>query len=128
MSFTTASPDLIVEVENDKSPERAKAGSEIKLSYEEKNVGSGEAGEHRVGFYLSKDGTWDSNDILLGEDSVKHIGAGKYISHTKTFSLDSNLASGDYYLLYVGDDKSNINETDETNNVVAKKITIKGKS
>jgi subtilase family serine protease len=124
---TSSTPDLIVEVENDKSPERAKAGSEISLSYKEKNVGSEKVGEHTVGFYLSKDDQWDSSDTFLGDDSVKGVRPGKYISHTKTFTLDSNITTGDYYLLYVGDNKNNVNESDETNNIVAKAITIQGK-
>ncbi|AFY32283.1 CARDB domain-containing protein [Calothrix sp. PCC 7507] len=124
---TSSAPDLIIDVDNDLSPERAKAGSEISLSYNEKNIGSGDTGEHRVGFYLSKDDKWDSSDTLLGYDSVEPISAGEYIPHTKTFNLDSNIASGDYYLLYVGDDQNNVTESDETNNIVAKAISIQGK-
>ncbi|MDZ7962230.1 MAG: CARDB domain-containing protein [Aulosira sp. DedQUE10] len=117
-----------LEVENDKSPARGKAGSEITLAYKEKNLGSGDAGAHSVGFYLSKDDKWNSSDILLGEDSVNHVSTNKYISQTKAFTLDSNIASGDYYLIYAGDNKSNVSETDETNNIVPKAITIRGNS
>lgn len=124
---TTSVPDLIIDVDNDLSPERAKAGGEISLSYNEKNIGIGDAGDHRVGFYLSTDDKWDSSDTLLGYDSVEPINAGEYIPQTKTFTLDSNITTGDYYLLYVGDDNNNVAESDETNNIVAKTITIQGK-
>jgi subtilase family serine protease len=52
------------------------------------------------------------------------LGAGASTFGTKQVTLDNNLTAGDYYVLYVADDYSNIEESNETNNVVAKQIYI----
>ncbi|BAY37193.1 peptidase S8/S53 [Nostoc sp. NIES-2111] len=116
--------DLIIQ--NAISPASASVGSTIQLSYEVKNQGVGSAAASNTKFYLSKDTTFSSDDVLLGSDAVSSIATGAYSSETSSIVVKNTIAGGNYYLLFRADADGNLAENNETNNVVAKAITING--
>ncbi|MBW4678458.1 MAG: S8 family serine peptidase [Desmonostoc geniculatum HA4340-LM1] len=115
-------PDLIVQ--NASAPSSASVSSTIQLSYQVKNQGVGSAIASTTKFYLSKDNVYSTDDVLLGSDAVNSIAAGATSSETASLAIANTIATGNYYLLYRADADSKIAETNESNNVVSKAITI----
>ncbi|MBD2517342.1 S8 family serine peptidase [Nostoc sp. FACHB-973] len=115
-------PDLIVQ--NASAPSSASVSSTIQLSYQVKNQGVGSAIASTTNFYLSKDNAYSTDDVLLGSDAVNTIAAGATSSETVSLAIANTIATGNYYLLYRADGDSKIAETNESNNVVSKAITI----
>lgn len=101
-SSTSCLPDLVIE--NATNPERAIASTKIQISSTLKNIGSKDAGRHFVGYYLSQDEKWDTNDKLLETnsfDTVQSLKAGESISlvvemqaHTASVSIYPKTISG----------------------------------
>ncbi len=106
------------------NPNSGLVGDNIEVSYQVKNQGAGNAGYSQTKFYLSKNKTLSNDDTLLGGDYISSMKAGKHSTQTTTLTISDNIATGDYYLLYQADGKKNVAESNETNNIVAKAITI----
>ncbi|BCL38171.1 hypothetical protein NSMS1_46180 [Nostoc sp. MS1] len=123
-AITINQADLIIQ--NAISPGSASVGNTIQLSYEVKNQGVGSAAASNTKFYLSKDTNYSSDDVLLGSDAVSSIAAGTYNSRTSSILVKNTIVGGNYYLLFRADADSNLAESNETNNVLAKAITING--
>ncbi|QLE54695.1 CARDB domain-containing protein [Nostoc sp. TCL26-01] len=121
-AITINKADLIIQ--NATSPTSASVGSTLNISYQVKNQGVGSAIASTTKFYLSKDNLYSTDDVLLGSDSVNSIAAGAYSSETSALIIANSIASGNYYLLFQADGNNNLAETSETNNLVAKAITI----
>jgi len=77
-----------------------------------------------VGNYLSKDKILDSNDLFLGQITISSFYAQETRFASNSFSLPSNLTSGDYYILSYVDFTHKIKETNESNNCSFEPITI----
>ncbi len=77
-----------------------------------------------VGYYLSKNKTYSSDDVFLGSD-VSTIGKDVYDNESEDVTIPSNTTPGNYYILFCADYKDDFSETNENNNVTAKSITIK---
>ncbi len=123
ISITAApKPDLVIQ--NASAPTSAAAGSTIQLSYQVKNQGNGSAGYNYTKFYLSKDGSISSDDVFLDYDFVTSIAGSGVSSESYSLSLSSSIAVGKYYLLFQADGYGYVAESNETNNVVAKSISI----
>jgi subtilase family serine protease len=76
-----------------------------------------------LGFFLSLDNIYDSDDILIGNTSASiHINDVNVKSITAT--IPPGTALGSYYILSVADYNNSIKETNESNNYIAKSITI----
>jgi len=123
-AITINQADLIIQ--NATAPTSTSVGSTIQVSYEVKNQGLGSAVATTTKFYLSTDATYSTNDVLLGSDAVSSIAAGAYSSETSSIVVKNTIAGGNYYLLFRADADGNLAESNETNNVVAKAITING--
>ncbi|MBH8560782.1 S8 family serine peptidase [Nostoc sp. CENA67] len=115
--------DLIVQ--NASAPSSVSVGESFKISYQIKNQGVGNAFPSSTMFYLSKDKTVSNDDLYLGSNEVESIAAGAYSSQTSSLSIVKNVTAGSYYLLYKADGYNNVIETNESNNVFAKAISVK---
>ncbi|AUT03510.1 peptidase S8 [Nostoc sp. CENA543] len=123
INITSAgNPDLIIQ--NPTAPTTASLGSTIALNYQVKNQGVGSAGASTTRFYLSKDTTFSTDDVLLGSDAVNSIAAGAVSSETASILISNSIAAGNYHLLFRTDADSTVAESNETNNVVSRAITI----
>lgn len=88
------------------------------------NSGSGDANTSNLGYYLSYNNTFDAGDLYLG--GITHgllVSQGSYLK-TDTLLIPSNVAPGNYYLLYYADNTSSETESIETNNVYSISFTI----
>ncbi|MCF4969077.1 CARDB domain-containing protein [Nostoc sp. CMAA1605] len=115
-------PDLIIQ--NPTAPTTASVGSTIALNYQVRNQGVGSAGASTTRFYLSRDTAFGTDDVLLGSDAVNSIAAGAVSSETASILIGNSIAAGNYHLLFRTDADNNLGESDETNNVVSRAITI----
>lgn len=122
VSSQATKADLVVQ--NAFAPSVAAAGSTIQISYQVKNKGKNSAGFNYTDFYLSKDKNISSDDSLLGWNWLGSLGAGSSTSQSQNVTIDSNLAAGNYYILYRADALDNVLEISNTNNVLAREITI----
>ncbi|WP_414569783.1 CARDB domain-containing protein [Nostoc sp. CCY 9925] len=115
--------DLIIQ--NAINPTVGSVGGSLEVSYQVKNQGAGSAGYNQTKFYLSTNTTLSSDDTYLGYDFFSPIAAGAYSAITSTINISNSIATGNYYLLYQADGNNDIAESNETNNIVAKAISIK---
>jgi subtilisin family serine protease len=122
VSSRATKADLVVQ--NAFAPSVAAAGSTIQVSYQVKNKGKNSARFNYTDFYLSKDKNISSDDSLLGWNWLGSLGAGSSTSQSQNVTIDSNLAAGNYYILYRADALDNVLEISNTNNILAREITI----
>lgn len=122
VSSQATKADLVVQ--NAFAPSIAAAGSTIQISYQVKNKGKNTSGFNYTDFYISKDKNISSDDSLLGWNWLGSLGAGSSTSQSQNVTIDSNLAAGNYYILYRADALDNVLEISNTNNVFAREITI----
>ncbi|WP_414753715.1 CARDB domain-containing protein [Anabaena sp. CCY 9910] len=123
INITSAgNPDLIIQ--NPTAPTTASVGNTIQLSYQVRNQGVGNAVASTTRFYLSRDTTFSTDDVLLGSDAVNSIAAGAVSSETASIVIANSIAAGNYHLLFRTDADNNLAESNETNNVVSRTITI----
>ena len=99
-------------------------GALVEASVEVVNQGLAGAETSQARYYLSASPTLDSNAIYLNYDRVGSLGASEIERETANLRIPSDLESGSFYILFVADAKSVIEESDETNNVVARPISI----
>nr|MDZ8287600.1 S8 family serine peptidase [Nostoc sp. ChiSLP01] len=114
--------DLIIQ--NAVNPTTASTGSNIQISYQVKNQGAGNAGYSYTKLYLSKDKILSNEDMLLNSEYTSSIASGSYSSETFSIQISKTIAGGSYYILYQADGSNNIAESNESNNIVSKAITI----
>ncbi|MEH2348640.1 MAG: CARDB domain-containing protein [Nostoc sp.] len=118
-------PDLIIQ--NVSAPSLVDPGSLITVNYQLANQGTATAGTSTTKFYLSKDAALSNDDTLLASNQnyfYSGLGAGYYSSESDFFVLSSSTTFGNYYLLLQADGNGEIFESNESNNVTAKAITV----
>jgi uncharacterized repeat protein (TIGR01451 family) len=120
---TITVPDLIVTSLN--VPESMSPNEEIDYTYTVKNQGDGAAeGPWFDTLYLSTDSNWDAADTVLRQAyGLSPVFANDEYTDAKMFTVPL-MDAGTYYLLMVTDNVHSIAESDETNNVLVKPITI----
>jgi subtilase family serine protease len=116
-------PDLIVYSMG--VPSTAAAGAVIAVNDTTKNIGAGTAAASTTSFYLSSNGTWDASDTLLVPSrSVSPIEEGLSDFGSTLVTIPGGTATGTYYIIAKADAGTVVDETDETNNTLAKAIKI----
>ncbi|BAY24192.1 peptidase S8/S53 [Calothrix sp. NIES-2100] len=123
INITSTKTDLIVQ--NAVAPSLVSVGDSWKISYQIKNRGVDKAFPSATMFYISKDKTLSDDDLYLGYNDVGSLAAGAYSSKTSSLRIGQNITAGSYYLLYKADGYNNVIETNESNNIVAKAVTVK---
>jgi subtilase family serine protease/regulation of enolase protein 1 (concanavalin A-like superfamily) len=125
-------PDLIVSYFA--APATAGPGEDITAHLDGafSNMGLADAGPSRVGVYLSTDVTITASDTLLvgGTGMLPSITAMSsplmpFPPLTATMSIPESVAPGSYFIGLLVDDQQVVTESDESNNDMAKPITIK---
>jgi CARDB protein/fibronectin type III domain protein len=105
-------------------PATATMGSSITVTDAVRNQGGDVAGASTTKFYLSLNAAFDTSDIpIVGGRAVGELGINLTSSGTTLLTLPQGV-SGKYYLLAVADGTTTVMEAIETNNVVARLITI----
>ncbi|MFN8438796.1 MAG: CARDB domain-containing protein [Cytophagales bacterium] len=78
---------------------------------------------HYVGFYLSSDSVYSSDDTYLSYSYGNYSDASDYTISPSLY-ISSTVLPGQYYLLAIADYNGNVAETNENNNKKALKINI----
>lgn len=94
-------------------------GTDINYSWGKiKNDGGSTAGAHHVGYYLSTDQHFSTNDYLVGEAYVSSLGAGavRTLPAFHVDAADKNVPAGNYYFGIIIDHKHKVHESDEHDN------------
>ena len=106
-------------ITNINAPSSIKAGDDVTISYQLSNVGEFTAnGTLNDVIYLSKNKTWDKDDIMVGVVSDKvNINPGEKITRSVTGRI-TNVPEGDYYVIVKTNSTKTIAESKEDNNTI----------
>lgn len=115
-------PDLACQ--NLVAPLSANLGSQINVACRLRNQGGGIAAPSVVKYFLSTDAFYTSNDIYLGENAATALVAGTYLDLSQTLTLPTTINAGNYYILFRADASFQIVESNETNNIVKRTISV----
>jgi subtilase family serine protease len=88
------------------------------------NQGNVNAASSTMGFYLSTNTTFDTNDVLLNTSTGGALAAGANSQRTASLTIPTGTAAGAYYVLFVADPASAVAENNETNNVAYAALTV----
>jgi YD repeat-containing protein len=126
--ITVQVPDLTVTTAA--APASADVGTQVGISFTVVNQGTGATTASRLDrVYLSEDGTVDATDrILLTRSSFSDgsLAPGEATVASEDISIPTEIAAGDYFLLFVTDDIQREFESDESNNLLQRPIRIDG--
>ncbi|MBX0291189.1 T9SS type A sorting domain-containing protein [Hymenobacter sp. HSC-4F20] len=120
----TTGPVDLVPSQPSATPTAATAGGTVVLSTLVSNTGTGTAGSSAVGYYLSTDNAFSSNDVSLGSTGGVAISGGQSATRGLSATIPANTAVGQYYVLHVVDPQNAVAETNETNNVTSSVLSI----
>ncbi|WP_373525684.1 CARDB domain-containing protein [Nostoc sp.] len=118
-------PDLVIA--DASAPTSAAIGTKFEFTYEVKNQGNGNAGSNKGAFYLSRDtNLGGDDDISIGYDSVpiNSLAVSAVVSRSVSWTIDTTIAAGKYYLMFKADGGGNIAESNESNNAVYIPFTL----
>lgn len=117
------SPDL--QVSSLSVPTKAAAGATISATDTTKNQGQGTAGATTTRFYLSPTTTFNSATATeVGSRAVALLASGASSSASSALTIPAGTAPGSYYMLARADADGAVTETNETNNVASKALTV----
>jgi trimeric autotransporter adhesin len=115
-------PDLTVIALS--GPSFTVAGSSISVSVTTKNEGGGTAPTSLTRFYLSSNNSLDAGDLLLGAREVSSLGPGLTEAGSALLPIPATTAPGTYYIIAKADGDNAIEESQETNNLRVRTISI----
>jgi hypothetical protein len=92
------------------------------------NQGTATAGSSVLRIYLSRDDRLSSDDVLLRQRSFGSVAAGATVANAITESIPAGTSAGSYYVLLVADAGGAVAESNESNNVLARAVTVGGTS
>lgn len=126
--LTILKPDLTITTGTPTAtPSDVAAGGHVTLSgWTVKNVGSLASGGFSSGFYLSTNSVITSSDkYLTGNSNSSGLDGGAQFNWGgPTLTIPASTAPGTYYIGILVDKNNTVNESDESNNYVSKKITV----
>ncbi|MBU5615388.1 S8 family serine peptidase [Geomonas azotofigens] len=107
--------DLLVQSVS--GPASAVQGGSITVTDTVCNNGPGAATPFEVGFYLSADAGYSTDDRLIGSRGVTTLlAAGTCVSAESALTVPATLPQGTFYLVACADYRGAVDETDESNN------------
>lgn len=112
-----------IAVANVVSPNTAMTSSYLTLNWTCTNNGNVATGEFTVAVYLSDDDKWSSNDIMVSSQRISSLAIDGTVDVQSSMYLKDDYSTKNY-LIFVADNGKQITESDETNNYVAKPITL----
>jgi hypothetical protein len=122
-STPSSRPDLVVNALS--MPSAVSRTGEFPMSFNVKNQGQVAAGALQLRIYLSRDSKASSDDALLRVRSFGAVAAGSTVFNSLTETLPPGTSTGSYYVLLVVDAGGAVQESSESNNTLAKAITVR---
>ncbi|SHI69889.1 Por secretion system C-terminal sorting domain-containing protein [Hymenobacter daecheongensis DSM 21074] len=123
LTVTISAPDLVL-TQPTLTPASVAAGNSVSATCLLSNQGSASAAASLVGFYLSTDNVLSANDVLLGTTAAPAMGVFGALTRSAAVTIPATTTPGSYFMLYVADQQGTITETDETNNVISRALTV----
>jgi subtilase family serine protease len=105
-------------------PSKGGAGDAITAHDSTQNAGNGAVKSSTTQYYLSQHAVLDGTAVLLGERTVKSLLPGSASSGSVVLTIPDHTDTGSYYIIADADGPNAIAESNESNNVLAKKIAI----
>jgi len=97
----------------------------VEFSWDLINLGQGIAADnYRIVMYLSEDQVFSPDDVAVGEVPTGNTFPGTISAVPGAITIPSNQLEGDYYLHFFVDNDNDIEESDETNNIITSSTTI----
>jgi subtilase family serine protease len=115
-------PDLTVTAFS--GPSSAVAGTSISVTDTTRNQGGDTAPVSLTRFYLSSNNSLDAGDQLIGAREVSSLGPGVSETGPALLQIPASIAAGTYWIIAKGDGDDAIQESQESNNVRNKTISI----
>ena len=106
------------------APPTVQVGGSVDIAFYVINTGNAVAGNSKVSYYLSLDQQLSSNDLLLGSKNTPSLVPNSTQDYTVTATIPANTAIGSYYLLLEADSDSQVDESNENNNVTHRALEI----
>lgn len=122
ITLISNNPDLIIQ--NPTAPNSANTGSNITVGCTVSNLSSQVAGASVVKYYLSTNNTYSADDVYLGMNNVTTLNANTSATFALTLPIANSLVAGNYFIIYIADANSQVNEYNEANNIGTRAITI----
>ena len=113
-------PPAELNITNITPPATATPGDDATFTWTVQNSSANAVnGAWQDSVYLSSDQTWDSGDVLIGQQP--HSGTvGAFATYTETLTLPMPpVELGNYYVIVRTDSRNTVRESDETNNVTS---------
>jgi subtilase family serine protease len=118
-AITIIAPDLVIV--NTSVPTSAAIGTTLEFTYQIKNQGNGNAGSSKTAYSLSRDTILgNDDDISIGYDTVPipSLTPSAIFSKSISWTIDTTIAAGKYYLMFKADALGDVAESNESNNSV----------
>ncbi|MGI4819720.1 MAG: CARDB domain-containing protein [Janthinobacterium lividum] len=125
---TPARPDIKVLPNPYFSPKQGASGSSITTECYVYNVGTALANACQMGYYLSTDPVFSTNDVRVGSSTVGRVQAGYSDIVTGSFTIPATTTGGRYYVLFVADYLNQLDDSNLNNNLAFNPLTITGPS
>jgi hypothetical protein len=109
-------------------PVTLERGAKLSMTQTTRNIGSATAGASTTRYYLSRDTSKSSDDILLSADTpVPALSRGGSVTGPAASAIIPSSASGTYRILACADDRAVVTEISDTNNcfVGTQSVTVK---
>ena len=119
-----ASPQADLQVNNLAVTSILDNGTNVKINYQLSNSGGTTASASTTQFFLSNDTVFDSLDTQLGSDNVGSLTAGASQNRSVSYTLNSPLAAGNYYVFAQADSSNIVTESNESNNFSANTLVV----
>ncbi len=98
------------------SPTKLSSGKSINVKHVVRNMGTAKSGTFYISYYASTDKTISKSDYYLGRKKLSAIAPFSQLHVSWNGSLPDTIPSGSYYIGWIIDSTSSINEFDESNN------------
>lgn len=92
------------------------------------NAGNALASNVKITYYLSSDELFDAADKKLFDESTRTLSPKATVLLSGGFTIQSDFAPGQYFLIGMVDKDNSVNESDETNNQVVQPVIVAGTS
>jgi subtilisin family serine protease/subtilase family serine protease len=105
-------------------PSSGVAGTSVSVSDTVMNQGGDTAPGSATSYFLSTNSLLNASDVLLGSRPVPSLAPGSSHAGSVALLIPASTPAGTYYIIAKGDGDNAITESQETNNVRAKSLTI----
>ncbi len=88
------------------------------------NIDQGPSDRTKLGFFLSTDQTFDTNDTRLNYLYISALNGFASQNFSRSLTIPANTADGTYYVLFVADYEDYLSESNESNNVQSVQLIV----